>query len=929
MDIDEWNRRLVKAVFHDRVDLAPEIRRISATDSFLAEAGGFVSGADARRSFIAAMPHTEYGMRSLFSWSVANGWSIDHDDLPFYAQLHLSILAASADETSKDEGNFRLRLSRLLGLGYYNWSMGDLPWLWERASEWSVKRAIREGDTRILVLPNPGREKIIGFSKRLAFPGYLDQKHLAELLASNDLDASSPISHLMQAFYTNKYDFTPLFREQFDRFARFIEAGDSEGALESPFWDVVLETTWTSERRSQSRSTIACRLEVDPTNPHDLGLWVYCRSGGKCVSGWHKEPDDILAPGLVRWMHDECRPGAIISLLWSLADDGRHSQLLGSDLERGLSEGCIGFGQDDDGRWLDIHRLPEAGRVWLILHRDNDWLLEAPTGGYTNSATYKVRLPGDPEWILFGPIDVDEQSRRWFEEEAGLLEFFAPRLARRTISVMGSIRRADGAYLFLPPVIPAFRCAGARSGVAKVEEKDGGPTIQLVLHDDLLNLPADMVIEGGRDLSMRVIANDAEGKQIAQRRVELRDVSSAHVFKGVRRPDAWLESGADGCLRPYSPGPALEHPQPNVSGGSADIRPLFESDSSAASPVLTDVQEVDERWLRALEISSALFARRYAYPVGEYLELLQSIWGRDVNAWGRFEDFVENGFLRLLYARHWSSRVVTARQPTVVVHECSGGITLRIVGLLSMAMRANIERILGVKSHVIASPDRLFLGATECQPNTKNDVEALLAETGWATVPWGEIPAVVLPRFDDIIGRPVRENLDGFSDDQKTVWDHRRGFIVRTDSMVASPRLERWRTGNIPDLFVLLRGGGQVWNTDCRKWALIALVAETGTGLGSVYDDGSVCLEDARITLPAPLAWYAVAGGGGVCFVIPGAGRLYTAGDFWKPADACGDWIQTVDMTDRGRRCRTAKERYTLLVSRQKKYRRNMMRHMN
>ena len=177
----------------------------------------------------------------------------------------------------------------------------------------------------------------------------------------------------------------------------------------------------------------------------------------------------------------------------------------------------------------------------------------------------------------------------------------------------------------------------------------------------------------------------------------------------------------------------------------------------------------------------------------------------------------------------------------------------------------------------------------------------------------------------DLFERPVRDHIEGFSDEQKTVWDHRGGFIEPSGGADTKPRLERWRAEQVQELFVLYRSDGQVWNTDCRKWALISLIADAQSGLGYVHDDGGVHLDDARITLPAPVAWYTVAGGGGVCSGVPGYGRDYPASKFWKPVVACVNWIESVDTADRGRRYRTAKERYELLLTRQKKSQINMM----
>lgn len=186
MHINDWNRLLIAAVFDDDGFVAPEIYSIDATDGFLSNASGMQDPTDARQSFLASMPKTQWGVRRLFDGSAVTGWSADCKILPFYAQLHLTIMAASADEDLYTEGNFRHRLSQMLDLPDRDDVSGaGLPQLWELARDWSERRAARGHKIRRLILPDPGAETIIGYSKRLAFPSFSDQNRLADLLGDD------------------------------------------------------------------------------------------------------------------------------------------------------------------------------------------------------------------------------------------------------------------------------------------------------------------------------------------------------------------------------------------------------------------------------------------------------------------------------------------------------------------------------------------------------------------------------------------------------------------------------------------------------------------------------------------------------------------------------------------------------------------------
>jgi len=515
MDIREWNRRLVKAVFHERVDIAPEIRRIDATDTFLAEASGFADGAVARESFLAAMPHDEAGVRGLFDQAVLRRWSPLAADLPFYAQLHLTIRAASADESLHEEGNFRRRLAQMLGLpmeGDYV-SRGSLPALWESARRWSNQRAERQHDTRRLVLPDPGGETIIGHAKRLAFPNFRDPNRLAELFATAGIDAASPLSHFVSTVRSRLVGFSERFREEFDRFCSLLERSDRAGALDTAFWAAVVETTWVQNRRVRHATGAGCRLEIDPTDPYDLGIWLYCPATGDGGPGWTTCSQDSLSGGLIRWHRcTDPSPGGLFDHLRAQWQTFEYRALLG---DHAVSKGCIGFTQDDEGRWFDTPSLPETGTLWLVLHRDNHGLLQAPTGHARGVTVYRAPLVGSSNWTLFGPIEVTEEVRRWFETRAFTLDFFLPRLARRCVTVVDSIRRADGTYLYLPPVVPAFRCTDARGGVTTVEGAADGTDYPLHLLGDRLVLPEAERTRSAPDRTLRVVATDVSGNRVA------------------------------------------------------------------------------------------------------------------------------------------------------------------------------------------------------------------------------------------------------------------------------------------------------------------------------------------------------------------------------------------------------------------------------
>lgn len=898
MDIREWNCRLVGALFHERLDVSPEIRRIDATDGFLAAAGGFTDAASARRSFLAAMPHTEDGVRALFNVDILDSWTIYDEELPFYSQLHLTILAASADETLHEEGNFRRRLAQMLDLHQDKdfVSNGCLPLLWQKVERWSALRAARHQDTRQLVLPDPKGETLIGYSKRLAFPSFRDQNRLASLFTKAGVDASSPLLRFIGVLRSGLGDFSERFREEFEHFVSLCEKRDRFGAMDTPFWAAVIETTWLQERREERGQIQSCRLEIDPTDPFAPGFWLYCSAGSQGGSGWTVDHRDKLSNGLASCRHSTATSlGVLLELLRTRWRAVQNRDWIGNRLGERLGEGCICFTQDDDGRWFDTPIFPSEGLIWFALHTRNESLLDAPGGRNLDEVVYRARLQTGSGWTLFGPLELTDGVRGWFETHGFGLDFFAPRLVRRRITVAGVIRLTDSTHLYAPPLVPTFRCADACAGEVEVEDGQDGSSYDLRLQDDRLVLPETANLRPRPDLLIRVAATDVAGRRIAATRFRFRDTSTVLALKDVRSPSSWLESGLSGRLEPYSAQPVVATP---VCSGDvpavADrpLRPLTRVATTAIAPERLDPKAVDERWGRATEILTAVLARRYAWPVSECIKLLTAIWGSRAEAWARLIDLVENGAIRLLHNRHWSSRVIVARHPVVVYREQTDTISLRIVGLMSTTMRALADSVLGASCQQWVSPDHGTAGALVYNLACTDQLDALRAETNWSMLSWSTLPVVVLPRIEDVTATFARMELEDYDEEKKTTWSIRhRVFVGDAPSSSILPRLERWRADGQQDLYVLYRKDGVRWNTDCRGWALLVFTAELAGVIGEIQDVGTAHLTDPSLALPKALAWSTVALGGGVCFRMTDGTRVYPAGQDWSVSDACEDWI--------------------------------------
>eukprot|EP01034_Spumella_vulgaris_P043326 gene43326-53791_t len=229
----DWNQALVDAIFFDQERIGIPVSRINASNAFLAGCTGDPACRpdDARACFVRSFGKTSAEVKTHF---VTAGHGLAKSGCPtVVAPLYLTLLAASADESTYDLGNFRDRFAEIVlpvDVGQVNFSR--LPAMWAALEEWSRKRCRASSDCRILVLPPPPPSrynKLIGCSKQLAFPGHRDETRLARLLSEHGLAGDvDPIPEAVQsAVLRGLGSFTEAFEHGMDKAGiKLIGTGD-------------------------------------------------------------------------------------------------------------------------------------------------------------------------------------------------------------------------------------------------------------------------------------------------------------------------------------------------------------------------------------------------------------------------------------------------------------------------------------------------------------------------------------------------------------------------------------------------------------------------------------------------------------------------------------------------------------------------------
>lgn len=876
-----WNDALVDAVFRSGSKTAI-IRRIDATQAFLARAvGASEDEADAvRNAFFALFRSGARTARSLFDVSrLTDDWSTTDPRLPFFLELYLSLIVASADERTAEIGNYRQRLSELTGVGAGALLGHDLPRLWKYAAEWS-ERTLAPGISR-LVLPEPGAEAIIGISKRLAFPTFADQQRLATLLAHADVDDDSPIADLLGAFAGRLADFSDHFQAEFREFRDRLQRSPSDASC-TPFWQALQETVRGAAEGSGYRPAQIC-LELDPSDPHDARLVVSTADASDIPDGWRSVDVSGLGSSTVLAWSDE-RAGPMLEALQHDAVRGgptvnRQSRAL----RLGLRNGVLVFVPGEFGRWSAAERLGAGDVAWLLCRFDVADRLPDGLATRSGRSIYRASLPGNHAWKLAGPAMLDEAALAALSEALSGSRLLEPRMPSVRIRLVGTVDLPGGIY-FRRPLLPRTWADDATCFDFRVENAVG-----LCVAEGSMVRDAELRFRFPADLATSTAARvrfDARGPAglIGSRSIEVVVRCTDPTFKSLSRPSHWLVDDDAGGMSP------LDGAAPAGERGSGPLRtaPLI----CVTTPGLRSTRAGDppEAWSDLSEAFAALFVRRQAMSAREAVGMVAEHRGGGAGAaWRTLEQLVENGFIRFTTPRHWRGAFLLPVAPEAHLSGLGGTCRVRIVGLLTELDRLRLAVALaplGARAFVHLGLSEDDVGATEFVAPSREEAEVVLGQIS-ATRSAASPPSGISP-LPAVSTRPDRD----LPASDVRWWNATSGYF----SDFAPPAgtavtLERRIFERTSDLYVVHGALGEL-QTESRRWGLLAWAAADREVVGEIREDGSCALSHPALALPPSIARATLAFGGGVVTRDGQGNRHYLAGESWSPAEALGAWIR-------------------------------------
>ena len=888
----DWNRALANAIFlgQERIDVP--VTRINASNVFLASCTGDAGCQpdDARKSFVRAFGASAAGMRAHFK--VGTGRMPLYEGHPtFVAPLYLTLLAASADESTYDMGNFRERFATIvLPVEVGPVSFEDLPSMWKAVAQWSQERHRASKDCRVLLLPPPPPsryDKRIGCSKKLAFPMHKDETTLARLLSEHGLvgDIEPPPESVQAAVLGELGSFTDAFQDEFRSFYGFIVQGRYKDASVTPFWGAVTDITWQLAAKEASTKG-GYRLELDVGDPDEPLLYLLSDQRGMERLARHLPARTLPVPGKFRYTLEPARGGVLDPTL--LARLGRESGLDRLAPWRQLLAGCVPFFEDERGRLCSDGAYYEDSPACFLLQAEHGARFVSRARQYNlKHSTHGI---GQGGWKL---VLVESISRGSLRALADLL----PGLLHG-VAGLGWAR-------------PRPRLSGgAWSGQALLLNLASNPVVRMA---DTTGGRYELLAEGGRVLAGgRLLRCEDDGFQVphaaldgsraivalryALHRGDLEEVHGdlrAIVLGGVpnlplaslREPGAWLSDGASGCMEPAfrQEEPSARQPRANPRARVMAAHPflLATNRDSAISVGRLDPDEFHGglAWLR--EALHLRFQSRSTLPTRAamaHVEGIAQVCG--VPRWHVWSLLHAGGWLARIVRRTSPHCLSMARARTIALARGGTNPAARIAGMLGEAEVARLRGLLlqGEKvSRLCCDEPWLSLGTIEVELRDVGRLHELavllgievidqhlhgspLAESVHARFVAGDT-SVVLPR-----------------DAELEQWDPREWKWLGHENHAggtSAGAMFRHRRGQSAMHWVIAPDGH--WKTDSDAWARIFHLAAHGEPIGELSANGDCTLDHRIQSLPPSLVrWWLHWGGG--CVAIKPTGQLVLCG---------------------------------------------------
>lgn len=899
--LSEWNDALVKAVFLDTERLAMKITRIPASDRFLAECTGDPAAdhRKAARNFISSFGTRDWEIRGHFSWSKSIQRETQRRGHPsVFAPLYLTLLAATADETTFDEGNFRNRFVSLLKPVTMASppSFAPLSQLWEHVQEWSKARAKKSGDCRVLILPERYHEKLIGYSKRLAFPTFNDETQLQRLLQQRGLGRDAGFRVVAEAVSRREAVFSQPFREEFRLFRELVAAACYEKAYDSPFWGAIQAITWDEDRSASAEAGIF-RLGADVSDPSRPELYLLTDETGRKTLGPALACRSLGARGQHMYSVEPPKGQSWTPQLLASLAASRH-KLSRAALWKRLNAGCLALFPDSHGNLtLDGEHFDGAPACLLVEGRFGTDLAETAKSLQLKMTEAKADgLFGTWKVILFGELSLAALERLALGLPDPARAAMVPAWRPPRVSCSGGawygqsllLNPASSPVFTLPDAshgsYEAYGCDGEAVSHGNLDEEDTGYQIP----------PAAIAALAGAE-TLTVCLRTASGISASSSYPLVQQVPIGRPVQ-LADPEVWLTDGRDGMLQGLgAQGQATGLVPPNPRKNPA--MPRLGTVADAGLPAVANVAAADIAeplgWLG--EALSLRFQRRPTLSFRDlYRHISPAAAAAGTQRWLIKRLLLSSGWLVKIQRTSSPFAVVAPSRGTIAVLNADSPATARIAGMFSSSELAHLSgTLLPEESAWRAGSLRgtLGVGAIELQLSSPERVSELAKELGLSILRKEDFGLPLLPprqlRQDFPASFPSIPRQAGLE-----AWHRLQHKWVPAEAPgkpFAAGSTLRFR-GAQRYMYWVATGEGYLY-TDSEAWAFILAIAAVGQEIGHIAAHGQCLFSPDVESLPLALVQWWMHWGGGYVGIKP-CGGLYLAGDgghgLWAEL---GDWL--------------------------------------
>ncbi|AKJ41262.1 hypothetical protein [Pragia fontium] len=904
--LDEWNTALVKAIFFNPSCAGSTLSRIDATGRIFDELKGSRSEDEAKRSFLDAFGKTPYQIRARFKCSTKNAVLTQRDGIPpYFAALYLTLLSASADNETHEQGDFRVRFSILLGFGeLQNFPFSDLPALWDQLADWSRRRRELKGDCAQLILPvPPASEKLIGHSKRLSFPCYKDEIRLRDLLANEKLDSYSPFQKVNEAVHRQLFFFNEVFNYEVKTFNCFLLSASWQQAFNSPFWGAVRDITRHDESQKIAENGRFC-IQLDSTDVWNPEIYLLMDQKGAEIFATPEiytlpQRTDIYTKGYyqsnmnITLIH--------LSSLLQKQEKGFSQSRVGM----ALRAGCLPLFQDDSGYMSSDGHYFDDGPVCLVI--DSNYVK------CINAACKSISLK-------FSSLGLNSELDKWqilvfdavSRQALNTLATALPKKAQRFLiqnwmparpHLTGGARFGQ-AVLLNPASTPFIRMEGANSGWFVISDSAGNElaTGELSVSDEGLYIsPEKLVSIHGQTLCRYLLVVDPKKAPLAYD-VYVLDHAPDAVYRRLKEANNWLIDGPLGTLVPLDDITYNESTSGSVNkqkltplGGKWSLWQQNESSLAECEHINLHSIPAALDWLA--EALALRFQKRSTLPLDELKKHVTFVsMAVGVPEWRLRRMLFASGWLSVIESRYAPYPLVILAVRTLSVFDEKTGTVARICGMMTKSERNILQSVLidneQVKRWSLPGHDLAvgcielnLLGIERAELLAERFELRLITSADFSVSP---LSGVILPitKIENISTLPVNINVSIWLEG-KNKWSEESELIDPSRNV-----LMRCREKQRNRYFVTTQNG--CWQTDSFAWGLMVQTIFSKKTLGSQSHNGDLCWSKDLIELPLSLTqwWLHFAGG---CLSISDDGHVSFVGgssSIWGDIDLSDNTMQ-------------------------------------